>query len=130
MIHYISYWKIELRLYWDTWKSSSFICLLACDDCGKQFISGDCPDHGPLEWYGDSQLSNETPKGDQAKLTLPNNLNIMPSAVWQGQLGVFAKARMEKQVIFGPFKGQKIPAKEFPLREDHNFKYMWDVSMQ
>lgn len=53
----------------------------------------------------------------------------MPSAVGQGQMGVFARARIEKRVMFGPFKGTQIPAKELHFGEEHSYMYMWDVSI-
>ena len=109
---------------------SFFACISVCDDCGKQYIYGDCPDHGPLEWLDDCQPASGTQQRNQARFTLPNNLYFMPSAAGPGRMGVFTKARIERRVIFGPFRGQKIPAKEFPLGEDHSFMHMWDVSMR
>ena len=54
----------------------------------------------------------------------------MPSAVGQDQMGVFARERVEKRVMFGPFKGQTVSAKQFNVGEGHNFMYMWDVSIK
>ena len=43
-------------------------------------------------------------------------------------MGVFARVRIEKRVMFGPFIGQKIPLKEIHFGDDLNHMYMWDVS--
>jgi len=43
-------------------------------------------------------------------------------------MGVFASKRIEKRMMFGPFKGQKIPVKDVTIRDDHSHMYMWDVS--
>ena len=101
-----------------------------CDDCGEQCINGDCPDHGPLEWVNDCHPVSGTPQKNQARGTLPSNLYLMPSVVGQGQMGVFARARIEKRVMFGPFRGQKVPDQELHFGEDRRYMYMWDVSIQ
>lgn len=98
---------------------------LVCDECGKPCIFGDCPDHGPLEWIDDSQAQPKTP----ARASLPSNLYLVPSRVGQDQMGVFSRTRIGKRVMFGPFKGKKIPAKEMKLGDDQNFMHMWDVSV-
>ena len=102
-------------------------CLFSvCDECGKPCILGNCPNHGPLEWIGECQAEPEA----QARDSLPSNLYLMPSSVRQGQMGVFARERIEKRVMFGPFKGEKIPAEEMKFGDhDHNFMHMWDVSV-
>ena len=99
--------------------------LSVCDECGNPCIFGDCPNHGPLEWIADCQAEPET----QARDTLPSNLYLMPSGVGQGQMGVFATGRIEKRVMFGPFKGEKIPAEGMKFGDDQNFMHMWDVSV-
>ena len=96
-----------------------------CDECGNPCIFGDCPDNGPLEWIPDCQAEPET----QARDSLPSNLYLMPSGVGQGQMGVFARGRIEKRVMFGPFKGEKIPAEGMKFGDDQNFMHMWDVSV-
>lgn len=90
---------------------------------------GDCPNHGPLEWIDDCHSVSGAQQKNQARTTIPSNLYLMPSAVGQGQMGVFARARIEKRVMFGPFKGTKIPAKELNFGEENSFMYMWDVSI-
>lgn len=96
---------------------------IVCDECGKPCIFGDCPDHGPLEWIDDSQAQPKTP----ARASLPSNLYLVPSHVGQDQMGVFSRTRIGKRVMFGPFKGKKIPAKEMKLGDDQSFMQMWDV---
>lgn len=44
-------------------------------------------------------------------------------------MGVFSRTRIGKRVMFGPFKGKKIPAKEMKLGDEQNFMHMWDVSV-
>lgn len=91
---------------------------------------GDCPDHGPLEWVDDCHTAIGTQQKNQARATLPSILYLMPSAVGQDQMGVFARARIEKRVMFGPFKGPTVSAEYFNVGEGHNYMYMWDVSIQ
>lgn len=100
---------------------------LVCDECRKQCIYGDCPDHGPLEWVDDCLRANGAEQKNQARATLPSNLYLVPSAVGQDQMGVFARERIEKRVMFGPYKGQTVSAKHFDVREGHNYMYLWDV---
>lgn len=90
---------------------------------------GDCPHHGPLEWIDDNHLVSGAQQKNQARATLPSNLYLMPSAAGQGQMGVFARTRIEKRVMFGPYKGPNISAKEFNFGEHHSYMYMWDVSI-
>lgn len=100
---------------------------LVCDECRKQCIYGDCPDHGPLEWVDDCLTASGLEQKNQARATLPSNLYLMPSAVGQDQMGVFARSRIEKRVMFGPYKGQTVSAKHFDVGEGHNCMYLWDV---
>lgn len=109
---------------------SLLTCLSVCDECRKQCIYGDCPDHGPLEWVADCLTASGTQQKNQARATLPSNLYLMPSAVGQDQMGVFARAKIEKRVMFGPYKGQTVSAKHLYVGEGHNYMYMWDVSIQ
>ena len=44
-------------------------------------------------------------------------------------MGVFARERIEKRMMFGPFKGQKVPIKDVTIGDDQSHMYMWDVSV-
>lgn len=98
---------------------------IVCDECDKPCLFGDCPEHGLLEWISDCKgTQQETPV---RAASLPSDLCLMPSGVVQGQIGVFTKEAIGKRVVFGPFKGQKIPAEELDFENKQNFVHMWDV---
>ena len=44
-------------------------------------------------------------------------------------MGVFARTKIEKRVMFGPYKGRTVSAEHFNVGEGHNYMYMWDVSI-
>ena len=112
--------------------SETFVLFLltlisVCDECDKPCLYGDCPEHGLLEWISDCKgTQQETPV---RAASLPSDLCLMPSGVVQGQIGVFTKEAIGKRVVFGPFKGQKIPAEELDFENKQNFVHMWDVSL-
>ena len=42
-------------------------------------------------------------------------------------MGVFARERIEKRAMFGPFRGRKIPLKEMNFEGSANIMNMWEV---
>ena len=101
-----------------TKETLSVVWFLVCGDCNRSCIFGDCPDHGPLEWIDDRQVTQGT--RSTCRDSLPSNLCL-------GQMGVFARERIEKRAMFGPFRGQKIPLKEMNFEGSANIMNMWEV---
>ena len=101
-----------------TKETLSVVWFLVCGDCNRSCIFGDCPDHGPLEWIDDRQVTQGTQS--TCRDSLPSNLSL-------GQMGVFARERIEKRAMFGPFRGQKIPLKEMNFEGSANIINMWEV---
>ena len=101
-----------------TKETLSVVWFLVCGDCNRSCIFGDCPDHGPLEWIDDRQVTQGTQS--TCRDSLPSNLCLR-------QMGVFARERIEKRAMFGPFRGQKIPLKEMNFEGSANIINMWEV---
>ncbi|CAH3184733.1 unnamed protein product, partial [Porites evermanni] len=51
----------------------------------------------------------------------------LPSNLCLRQMGVFARERIEKRAMFGPFRGRKIPLKEMNFEGSANIMNMWEV---
>ena len=79
-----------------------------------------CPNCGPLSVVEDAQ-----PPGDgssqNAMLTVPPILQIIKSPIHG--YGVFAKEELKKNMRFGPYKGERIPARELKGMKDSGFAF-------
>ena len=80
-----------------------------------------------FSWVKD-RSPTKTGNKNRARSSLPAPLCLMPSALSNGRLGVFAKEFIEKNYVFGPFVGQKIQSQR-DLSTEMDQTFCWDVSL-
>ena len=96
----------------------SLITFTGCDACEAEFEHY-CPHCGPPTIVEDTPV----PEGDPqtAMKTLPPMLQIVKSPIhgW----GVFARQELKPNLRFGPYKGQRLSAKELKGMKDSGYSF-------
>ena len=79
----------------------------------------------------DDKRHDEQQKSRNARSSLPSFLHLMPSSLAGQGLGVFTKVKIDKRVMFGPFKGRKVSPEDLTIGEESSDMclFMWDVSI-
>ena len=96
----------------------SLITFIGCDACEAEFEHY-CPHCGPPTIVEDSPVPAEDPH--TAMKTLPPILQIVKSPIhgW----GVFARQELKPNLWFGPYKGQRLSAKELKGMKDSGYSF-------
>ncbi|KAG8193935.1 hypothetical protein JTE90_011487 [Oedothorax gibbosus] len=91
---------------------------LHCDDC-ESVYKGACPQHGPMLLVCDTKVEKGDPEG--AVKSLPPFMSLGDSIIPKAGLGVWTEVPLPKGLIFGPYKGPKVP------KNSKESGYAWQV---